>query len=60
MRTGLHSIYPSVLEEPHRVYQMEVEVTADIKTLLETDLTACEAELEAAGAPWTPGRKLPE
>ncbi|MCZ6726997.1 MAG: hypothetical protein O7A98_06525 [Acidobacteria bacterium] len=49
-----------MLEEPHRVYPMEVEVTADIKTLLETDLPDFEAELEAAGAPWTPGRKLPE
>jgi hypothetical protein len=35
------------------------ELSADLLTLLETDLPRLEAELEAAGAPWTPGRKLP-
>ena len=30
-----------------------------LRTLVETDLAALEAELEAAGAPWTPGR-VPE
>ena len=34
-------------------------VAAELAKLLETDLPALEAELEAAGAPWTPGRKLP-
>ena len=36
--------------------------TSDNTTLervLTTDLPALEAELEAAGAPWTPGRRLP-
>ena len=32
---------------------------AELAALLETELPAFEAELEAAGAPWTPGRKLP-
>jgi photosystem II stability/assembly factor-like uncharacterized protein len=34
-------------------------VIAELAALLETELPAFEAELEAAGAPWTPGRKLP-
>ncbi len=34
-------------------------VKADLKALLEETLPALEAELEAAGAPWTPGRQLP-
>jgi len=33
-------------------------VTAELGRLLEVDLPAFEAELEAAGAPWTPGRRL--
>jgi photosystem II stability/assembly factor-like uncharacterized protein len=35
------------------------ELHARLSELLETDLPAFEADLEAAGAPWTPGRKLP-
>ncbi|MGD8439806.1 MAG: glycosyl hydrolase [Holophagae bacterium] len=31
-----------------------------LRQLLEVDLPALEAKLEAAGAPWTPGRPLPE
>jgi len=31
----------------------------DLRTLVETDLVALEAQLEAAGAPWTPGRRIP-
>jgi len=31
-------------------------VLADLKQLIEMDLAALEAELEAAGGPWTPGR----
>jgi hypothetical protein len=34
-------------------------VLARLRTLIATDLTAIEAEAEAAGAPWTPGR-LPD
>jgi hypothetical protein len=34
-------------------------VIAELAAVLETELPAFEAELEAAGAPWTPGRKLP-
>ena len=35
------------------------EVGARLKRLLEEDLPAVEAALEEAGAPWTPGRRLP-
>ena len=35
------------------------EVSAELATLLETEVPRLEAELEAAGAPWTPGRRLP-
>jgi hypothetical protein len=31
-----------------------------LRSLLERDLPALEAEMEAAGVPWTPGRPLPE
>ena len=31
----------------------------ELKRLVEVDIPGLEAELEAAGAPWTPGRKLP-
>lgn len=33
--------------------------TRDLRALLDGDLTDLEAALEAAGAPWTPGRQLP-
>ena len=35
------------------------KLSVELSTLLTTDLPALEAELEAAGAPWTPGRRLP-
>ncbi len=35
------------------------KLLADVKTLVGTDLVALEKKLEAAGAPWTPGR-MPE
>jgi hypothetical protein len=35
------------------------EVSRELATLLETQIPGLEAQLEAAGAPWTPGRKLP-
>ncbi len=34
-------------------------LTRDVATFLETELANMESALEAAGAPWTPGRKLP-
>jgi hypothetical protein len=35
------------------------QVSSELSQLLGTDLPRVEAQLEAAGAPWTPGRKLP-
>jgi photosystem II stability/assembly factor-like uncharacterized protein len=35
------------------------ELATELEKLLETDLGGLEAELEEAGAPWTPGRCLP-
>jgi hypothetical protein len=35
-------------------------LSAALERLLEVDLPALESELEAAGAPWTPGRRLGE
>ena len=35
------------------------ELKSDLTTMLRNTLPAFEAELEAAGAPWTPGRELP-
>ena len=47
-------------QESLQVAQAEFSrVKEDLKTLLEQSLPALEAELEAAGAPWTPGRLLP-
>ena len=35
------------------------QLSTELSALLETELPGLEAELEAAGAPWTPGRRLP-
>ncbi len=35
------------------------EMLDDLRTLVESDLVALEEKLEAAGAPWTPGRAIP-
>jgi hypothetical protein len=37
-----------------------LEVDAGLRTLIDVDLPALEAMMEAAGVPWTPGRPLPE
>ncbi len=36
-----------------------VSLKQELSTLIETDLAQLESDLEAAGAPWTPGRRLP-
>jgi hypothetical protein len=36
-----------------------VAVEAQLRQLMETDLPNFHQKLEEAGAPWTPGRKLP-
>ncbi len=36
------------------------EVIGDLKQLVEVDVPALNAKLDEAGAPWTPGRKIPD
>ena len=36
------------------------EMLDELRTLVEGDLVALEEKLEAAGAPWTPGRRIPQ
>jgi hypothetical protein len=36
------------------------EILDDLRQLVETDLVALEQQLEDAGAPWTPGRGVPQ
>ena len=36
------------------------EVIGDLRQLVETDLPALNEKLDEAGAPWTPGRKIPD
>ncbi len=45
-------------EYAHAASEFATQLSA-LRTLMQTDLPALEAKLEAAGAPWTPGR-LPE
>jgi photosystem II stability/assembly factor-like uncharacterized protein len=40
--------------------QQFAALAGELKQLIETDLVALEADLEAAGAPWTPGRGVPQ
>ena len=34
------------------------DVRQELSTIIDTDVAQLEADLEAAGAPWTPGRRL--
>ena len=47
-----------------REYQIALELFTDLShrmdALLESDLTRLEEEMERIGAPWTPGRRVPE
>ena len=36
------------------------EIEVDLRQLIDVDLSALEAQMEAAGVPWTPGRPLPD
>ena len=36
------------------------EVIGDLRKVVETDLPALHKQLDDAGAPWTPGRKIPD
>ncbi|MFK7737579.1 MAG: hypothetical protein AB8B50_16205 [Pirellulaceae bacterium] len=52
--TGTHRRQYEVVEEAF------VEVQAELKQLLEEDMPALLERLDEMGAPWTPGRKMPE
>jgi len=47
-----------------REYQIALELFTDLRhrmdALLEGDLSPLEEEMERIGAPWTPGRRVPE
>jgi hypothetical protein len=55
-------------QTPTATQQRSLEIGADdfatlrqdLSAIIDTDLPTLEAELEAAGAPWTPGRRIPE
>ena len=54
-------------QEPTATQRTQVEIAqrefavflGELKDLVDGDLVRLEAELAAAGAPWTPGRRLP-
>ena len=61
---GGHWATTSAPTNTHRkLYDIAAEEFAallpQLRTLIEVDLKALEADAEAAGAPWTPGRALP-
>lgn len=51
--TGTHKRQYEIVRE-----QFEA-VVGDLENLVENDIAELNAELDAAGAPWTPGRKIP-
>jgi hypothetical protein len=52
--TGTHRRQYEIAEEEF------VEVQAELKQMLEEDMPALLKRLDEMGAPWTPGRKMPE
>lgn len=52
--TGTHQRQYEIAGEEYE------EVIGDLRTLIEDDVTALFDELDEAGAPWTPGRKIPD
>jgi hypothetical protein len=61
MSSGMSDYGPTATHR--RAFEIATEefgaLEGDLKQLLEIDLPALEAEMEAAGVPWTPGRPLP-
>ncbi len=56
-RQGPTTTHKESLEIAEREFAL---VLANLSTMIDATLPAFEAAAEAAGAPWTPGRKLPE
>jgi photosystem II stability/assembly factor-like uncharacterized protein len=61
------SAFWSTTSAPTTTHRRDFDIAAEefevllgqLKTLVEVDLKQLESELEAAGAPWTPGRAIP-
>ncbi len=51
--TGTHRRQLEIAEEEYK------EVIGDLKKLVEKELPKLHRQLDDAGAPWTPGRKIP-
>ena len=55
-------------EGPTATHRRQFEITGelfeavvdDLRTLVEVDMAALHKKLDRAGAPWTPGRKIPK
>ncbi|MDX1394590.1 MAG: glycosyl hydrolase [Gemmatimonadota bacterium] len=57
---GMHGPTNTHREQYRIAYDRFSELYPDMRELVETDLPALEARLEAVGAPWTTGRALPD
>ncbi len=56
---GLHGPTETHRQQYRIAADRFTEVYGELRQLIEVDLPALEAQLEGAGAPWTPGRGLP-
>ena len=58
---GTTSAPTATMERTYEIASAQFDGLADrLRQLIETDLEGLEAKLEAAGAPWTPGRGVPD
>jgi hypothetical protein len=57
---GMHGPTNTHREQYRIAYDQFSDLYPDMRQLIETDLPALEARLEAVGAPWTTGRALPD
>jgi hypothetical protein len=57
---GMHGPTNTHREQYRIAYGLFSDLYPDMRQLIETDLPALEARLEAVGAPWTTGRSLPD
>ncbi len=52
---------PETFRKNYRIASEDfTEIVDDLRALIETDIPALETQLDEAGAPWTPGRGVPE
>ena len=57
---GMHGPTNTHREQYQIAHDLFSDLYPDMRQLIETDLPALEAQLEAVGAPWTTGRALPD